>query len=75
MTAPLMRTDEDKTAEVIFNVYPGKNGAFAFYEDGGDGYGYEKGEYTVTEIKWNNSERALTVPENFRRPYKTVIHD
>ena len=41
-------------------VYPGADGAFTLYEDAGDGYGYERGEYTVTQLHWNNASEVLT---------------
>ena len=33
-----------------YRVFDGKDAEFFLYEDVGDGYGYEKGEYTVTRI-------------------------
>ena len=47
-------------------VYPGADGSFKFYDDAGDGYGYERGEYTLAEIAWNDAERKLSVPESIR---------
>lgn len=46
-----------------FVVYPGADGRFAYYEDEGDGYGYERGEYAETEIRWNDAEGKLSFGE------------
>ena len=34
-------------------------GSFTLYEDAGDGYGYEKGEYCVTQITYCDKERKV----------------
>ena len=31
--------------------------SFTLYEDAGDGYGYENGEYCLTEITYNDAEK------------------
>lgn len=40
-------------------VYPGADGAFELYEDAGDGYGYEQGDYCVTEFTYDDRERCV----------------
>ncbi len=35
-------------------VYAGKSASYTFYEDAGDGYGYEKGEYCLTNIVYDD---------------------
>ncbi len=42
-----------------FRVYKGKDAEFFLYEDAGDGYGYERGEYTITRIYWNEADKEL----------------
>jgi alpha-D-xyloside xylohydrolase len=49
--------DED---EPTLRVYPGKDAEFTLYEDTGDGYGYEKGNYTLTRINWNEDAKNIT---------------
>lgn len=54
-------------------VYPGEDCRFEFYEDAGDGYGYEHGEILATRLSWDEAGRTLTAAEsvgNFRRPAK-----
>ena len=42
-------------------VYPGADGQFVLYEDEGDNYNYEKGAYSIVNIKWNERARTLTI--------------
>lgn len=42
-------------------VYPGADGHFTLYEDTGDGYGYEKGEYATTDLVWDDASRTLEI--------------
>ena len=44
-------------------VWPGADARFELYEDAGDGYGYEKGEYTVRQLLWDDAARRLTGAE------------
>ncbi len=44
-----------------YRVYKGKDAEFLLYEDAGDGYGYERGEYTLKRIRWNESDGKLCV--------------
>ena len=50
-----------KGRPVTIHVYPGKDATFQIYEDEGDGYGYEKGEYTTIDLKWKDSRRTLCI--------------
>jgi alpha-D-xyloside xylohydrolase len=42
-------------------VFPGADGTFVLYDDAGDGWGYETGEYTRVTLRWNDTDRILTV--------------
>jgi len=42
-------------------VYPGADGALDWYDDAGDGYGYEHGEFSRTPMRWNDAPRVLSV--------------
>lgn len=48
---------------VTILVYAGKNGEFKLYEDEGTNYNYEKGEYTVIPLTYNDSTQTLTIGE------------
>ena len=53
----LESTADFRREDVELWVYPGADGSFDLYEDAGDGYGYERGEYAVTTVRWIDSER------------------
>ena len=42
-------------------VYPGADGTFTLYEDEGDTYNYEKGQYATITFQWNDRARKLTI--------------
>ena len=46
-------------AEIELRVYAGADGNFCLYEDAGDGYGYENGEYCVTEITYKDKDGSV----------------
>jgi alpha-D-xyloside xylohydrolase len=57
----LQHTGQQSGAPVTLWVYPGADGEFHLYDDAGDGYDYEKGEFTWTQVTWNDSTRTLTI--------------
>ena len=52
---------EKEWDDLIIRIYPGADGEFVLYEDAGDGYKYEKGEYTAIRMKWDDGSRKLTI--------------
>ena len=42
-------------------VYPGENAEFTLYEDEGDNYNYEKGQYSTIQLKWTDKTKTLTI--------------
>lgn len=42
-------------------VYPGANASFTLYEDEGDNYNYEKGQYSTIPLVWNDKAKTLTI--------------
>ena len=46
---------------VEIRIYKGADGAFDLYEDEGDNYNYEKGNYTVIPFAWNDKSQTLTI--------------
>lgn len=44
---------------IVWHVYPGNDCEYTLYEDAGDGYGYENGEYTCTKYVWKENEQCL----------------
>jgi alpha-D-xyloside xylohydrolase len=52
---------QDPDGPVELRIYRGANGKFDLYEDGGDGYAYEKGEHSLIPIRWEDSTDTLTI--------------
>jgi alpha-D-xyloside xylohydrolase len=45
-------------------VYPGKDGEFALYDDDGVSYDYEKGKSTLTRLRWSDAGGKLSASGN-----------
>ena len=54
---------EKSWADLELRVYPGADGQFVLYEDEGDNYNYEKGDYTTIQLKWHERTHTLTIGE------------
>jgi alpha-D-xyloside xylohydrolase len=61
MTQPQQYVDEQPNAPVELHVFPGQDGAFQLYEDGGDGYDYEQGAFATIDIRWHDAVRRLII--------------
>ena len=46
--------------ELEVRIYPGRDGATAFYEDAFDSYDYEKGAWSEIPVAWSESEKRVT---------------
>jgi alpha-D-xyloside xylohydrolase len=59
---PEVQYAAEKPADPIeIRVYPGGDSDFTIYEDENDNYDYEKGEYAVIPLHWNDSTGTLTI--------------
>ncbi len=52
---------EKKWDDLEIRIYPGANGEFVLYEDEGDNYNYEKGQYSIIKFLWNDVKKTLTI--------------
>ena len=59
--ADVQHTGELSAKPLMVRVYPGRDGSFVFYDDAGDGYGYEKGESARIEMLWDDAKRVFTL--------------
>ena len=60
--APVMQyAEESQWNDLDIIVYPGADATFTLYEDEGDNYNYEKGQYSTITFTWNNTKRQLTI--------------
>jgi alpha-D-xyloside xylohydrolase len=53
-------------------IYPGADGSFTLYEDEGEGYGYERGQFTEIPFTWDEASRTLTIGQRQGR-YKGML--
>jgi alpha-D-xyloside xylohydrolase len=68
-------------APLELRIYPGADGDYTYYEDAGEGWGYERGEYALTGMHWDDAARNLTITQRrggfpgmkARRRFKVVI--
>ena len=61
MTHAMQYVDEIPDTPIRMHVYPGRDCQFELYDDAGDGYGYEKGKYTVTKLIWSEEKQHLEI--------------
>ena len=52
--------EEMEDSSLKLKIYGNKNSKFLLYEDAGDGYGYETGEYAFTTLSWNHKKEELS---------------
>ena len=60
---------------LILNIFPGKSGTIAVYEDEGNTNGYKTGAYTFTDISFskNNNGNVIVVIEPVRGNYPGML--
>ena len=46
---------------IELRIYRGADGRFDLYEDAGDSYDYEKGQHSVTAMRWDDAASTLTI--------------
>ena len=51
----------EKADPIELRVYRGADGVFTLYEDEGDNYDYEKGDYATIPISWNEAAQTLII--------------
>jgi alpha-D-xyloside xylohydrolase len=59
---PVVQTVADGAgAPLELRVYPGADGHYTYYEDAGEGWGYERGEYALVDMRWDDAAGKLTI--------------
>lgn len=54
-------SDQLSSDSLTMKVFPGQDATFTLYEDEGDTYNYEKGQYSTITFQWNDRARQLTI--------------
>lgn len=52
---------EKPDAPYEIRIYPGADGRFTLYDDDGESYRYEKGEYATVALAWDDARRTLRI--------------
>ncbi len=55
VTQPGENSGDMEGQDILLMIYAGKDASYTLYEDAGDGYGYEKGEYCLTNIRYDDA--------------------
>ncbi|MDE7349559.1 MAG: DUF5110 domain-containing protein, partial [Muribaculaceae bacterium] len=48
---------------LTIDIYPGKEAEFTLYDDDGETYDFEKGEYTRIKMTWDDNKNELTIAD------------
>ena len=59
--AAAQSTAQQAGMPVDVTVYPGADGCFTLYDDAGDGYGYERGQYAEIPMRWDDAQGLLCI--------------
>ena len=62
-TEKLEYVDQISAAPFEIHIYPGQDAQFLFYEDSGDGYAYEQGDYSIIPLKWEDASSIFSIGE------------
>jgi alpha-D-xyloside xylohydrolase len=57
----IQHSGESLDAPIELRIFGGANGRFNLYEDEGDNYNFERGQFTNIPIEWNDHEHRLTI--------------
>jgi alpha-D-xyloside xylohydrolase len=53
--------------DVELRVYAGADGRFDLYQDDGATYDYEKGKFSLAQIRWNDASQRISISGDDRR--------
>lgn len=67
---PYTKAEDD----ITLKIYTGKDAEFSLYEDAGDGYGYERGDYRLTALRWSENDRKLCCSDGREIKYTLISH-
>ncbi|RLF20738.1 MAG: alpha-xylosidase [Thermoprotei archaeon] len=61
MAPPTLRNAMERINSIELRIYPGKDGRFDLYDDDGETYNYERGEYALIPIEWRDRDKILII--------------
>jgi len=65
---PIPNTRVDQR-EIELWVYPGADAQFNLYQDDGVTYAYEKGNFSLAQIRWNEAAQKITITGDDRKVF------
>lgn len=74
MTCFMQYVDEVPDAPVEVRVYSGRDAEFELYEDEGNSYRYEEGEYAITKLVWSEENQKLDINKTIGN-YQGMVKD
>jgi alpha-glucosidase (family GH31 glycosyl hydrolase) len=54
-------SDQRRLRLLELDVFAGRRGTLTLYEDAGEGFAYQRGQFARTPIRWNQEHRRLTI--------------
>ncbi|MUT68487.1 TIM-barrel domain-containing protein [Paenibacillus sp. NEAU-GSW1] len=61
MADDIQHVEEQSSDHLYIRVYAGQNGSFDYYEDEGDNYSYEDGNFALIPMHWDDNRRVFEV--------------
>ena len=59
-TGPVKQYVAEPSSEPVrLTIYPGADGSFQLYDDDGQSFAYEKREYSLVDLKWDDESKRL----------------
>ncbi len=58
-TVPAENTNAAANSKIFAHIYGKKKSYFHLYQDKGDGYSYENGDYTITKLMWDGKTATM----------------
>ena len=65
-------SDERPWDVLTLLVYPGRDASFTLYEDEGDNFNYQRGQYAEIPMTWNEKQHSLTIGQR-RGKFKGML--
>ncbi|WP_234408630.1 DUF5110 domain-containing protein [Marinilabilia salmonicolor] len=59
----IQHTGEASADTLEIRIYKGADGSINLYEDEGENYNYEKGEFSVISFEYNEQDQTLTIAD------------
>jgi alpha-D-xyloside xylohydrolase len=58
---PIVQSTAEAQDPIVIRIYGGRDADYQFYQDSGDGYGYEHGARAVIPMHWDDHRQSLII--------------